>query len=156
MISEVFVSGVFSSLIQTLNGKESNPNIPGYAFPSLLESVIYWHTSYLEKFSIVPLNQISNLSKELNQLMNHPNFIWLKSTAKDSSLYLWDLIQNTYGEYSFTFLPRLFEIAHSLPTSSAGIEQSFSLMKLVRNTLRSNLREDTTQSPLLINNNNNN
>ena len=103
-----------------------------------------------EKFSIVPLNQISNLSKELNQLMNHPNFIWLKSTAKDSSLYLWDLIQNTFGESSFTFLPRLFEVAHSLPASSAGIEQSFSLVKLVRNSLRSNLREDTTQSLLLI------
>lgn len=103
-----------------------------------------------EKFSIVPLNQISNLSKEINQLMNHSNFVWLKSITKGSSLHFWDLIQTTCEEESFMLLPRLFEVAHALPTSSAGIEQSFSLVKLVRSNLRNNLKEETTQALLLI------
>ena len=82
--------------------------------------------------------------------MNHSNFVWLKSITKSSSLHFWDLIQTTYGEVSFMPLPRMFEVTHALPTSSAGIEQSCSLMKLIRSNLRNNLKEKTTQALLQI------
>ena len=106
--------------------------------------------AFNNEFSIVPPNQISELTKEINQIFSNPNFQWTKITTKDSSLYLWDLIQETYGKGCFKLLPRIFQVAHVLPMSSAGIEQSFSTLKLIRNTLRSNLLEETTQALLLI------
>ena len=106
--------------------------------------------AFNNEFSIVPPNQISELTKEINQIFSNPNFQWTKITTKDSSIYLWDLIQETYGKGCFKLLPRIFQVAHVLPMSSAGIEQSFSTLKLIRNTLRSNLLEETTQALLLI------
>ena len=103
-----------------------------------------------EKFKIVPKEKISFMTQELAKLTKNPNLGWAKSISKGSTLYLYDLLRNTFKKEDLKFIPRIFEIAHVLPTSSAGVEQSFSTLKLVRNVLRSNLKEETTQGLILI------
>ena len=68
-------------------------------------------------------------------------------TAKLSSLYLWDLIER---RSDFSYLPQIFRIAHSLPISSATVEQTFSVMKLMKTAIRNRLQESTLQSLLMI------
>ena len=41
--------------------------------------------AFNNEFSIVPPNQISELTKEINQIFSNPNFQWTKITTKDSS-----------------------------------------------------------------------
>ena len=111
----------------------------------LKQKVLYFNSFF---GYIVPEDQISSLVNELNRLVYDENMIWMKTTSKKSSLHLWDLIKSTNEE--FKHLSRIFQIAHCLPTSSAGVEQSFSLLKFIRSVLRSHLNEETTQSLLLI------
>jgi len=58
-----------------------------------------------------------------------------------------NLIQRTTN---FELLPSIFKTIHALPTSSAAVEQSFSLVKLVKTVLRNQLSELTLQSILMI------
>jgi len=115
-------------------------------FPDLKQKILTFNNI----FEIVPQDQIHFLSKEISLLPNDENLLWLQKNAKKSSLYLWDLIKLTNEENSFPLLTKIFMTAHTLPTSTAGVEQSFSILKLIRNVLRSNLHEKTTQSLLLI------
>ena len=104
-------------------------------------------------FRLVPFLETKQLSDEITMLCNE-DILWARASAKNSSLYLWDLIEGTSeainGISKYRHLSTIFRTAHSLPTSSAGIEQSFSTLKFVKNALRSNLLEETTQSLLLI------
>jgi len=104
-------------------------------------------------FGIVPFSCTKELSEEIDLLCNE-DILWARLSAKGSSLYLWDLIEGTSetieGISKYPFLSLIFRTAHSLPTSSAGLEQSFSNLKLVKNALRSNLIEETTQALILI------
>jgi len=77
------------------------------------------------------------------------SFAWEKSVAKSSALYFWNLIENSFCSDVF-YLRQIFRASHSLPTSSAGIESSFSRMKLIKNNSRTSLKEETLQSLLLI------
>jgi len=47
-------------------------------------------------------------------------------------------------------LSKVLKVCHSLPTSSSSLEQSFSRLKFIKNNLRSNIKEETLQSLLLI------
>ena len=69
------------------------------------------------------------------------------NTAKQSSLSLLSLIEK---RFDFLYLPKVFHIAHSLPISSAAVEQTFSLMKLMKTAVRNRLQELTLQSLLMI------
>ena len=109
--------------------------------------------TFSNTFGLVPVLETQKLSDEITKLCNE-DILWARSIAKNSSLYLWDLIEGTSetidGIPKYYHLSTIFRTAHSLPTSSAGIEQSFSTLKFVKNVLRSNLLEETTQSLLYI------
>lgn len=107
-----------------------------------------------ERFKITPFAQINELCEEIAKVEKE-DIVFLKKKTKDSSLALWDLIQETTeetpdGENPYKHLSKIMEVAHVLPTSSAGVEQIFSSLKLIRSSLRSNLRQETVQSLLLI------
>lgn len=51
---------------------------------------------------------------------------------------------------AFPLLNKIFQTAHALPTSSSGVEQSFSSMKLIKSAIRNRLHEETVQSLMMI------
>jgi len=108
-------------------------------------------------FKVMPEEKLNELSKEISLLFTSMNndILMLKRESKNSSLILWSLIKETLGKdqngYNiFPHLSKILNIAHVLPTTSAGVEQTFSLLKLIRSSLRTNLREETVQSLALI------
>jgi len=110
--------------------------------------------TFNEYFQVVPENKIAELINEITSLMEE-NLILLKKTTKKSSLSLWNLFleingEGPDGEMVYPHLSKIFRIAHVLPVSSAGVEQSFSTLKLIRSSLRNRLKEETVQSLLLI------
>ena len=50
----------------------------------------------------------------------------------------------------YPLLKKFFDIAHVLPTSSAGIEQSFSYMKFLKTDLRNRMSEQTLEGLMLV------
>ena len=58
--------------------------------------------------------------------------------------------ENVSLSQTYPNLLKFFEALTALPTSSAGIEQTFSLVKLIKNRLRGGLAVETIESPLLI------
>ena len=101
-------------------------------------------------FEIIGSDQMVYLTNEIGRIITEDDFVWMKKSSKNSSLQLWDFIQDNCNENHKDLLSKIFKTAHALPTTSAGIEQSFSWLKLIRNVLRSNLQEETTQALLLI------
>jgi len=100
-----------------------------------------------EIFQIIPLDSINQLSHEIHQLTQQDLFT-LRKKAKKSSLYLWNLIQETCEDYKL--LDKIFRTAHALPTSSAPIEQTFSTLKLIRDENRTSLLEETCEGLIII------
>lgn len=99
----------------------------------------------------------SEVIKEINELVTI-DLSWARVEASGSSLKLWSLIDSTFtnidpnsGEKKkkFPLLSNIFLTAHSLATSSASVEQSFSLIKYLKNDLRNSLSEQTLQSLVL-------
>jgi len=110
--------------------------------------------TFNEKFQIIPFEKTNELSEEIAKL-EEENYVYLKRIAKDSSLMLWDIIQENsdldiYENCSYQHLSKIMKVAHVLPTSSAGVEQTFSSLKLIRSSIRNRLKEDTVQSLLMI------
>jgi len=77
------------------------------------------------------------------------DFTWARIKSSNSALELWDLIEGSYPN-QFPHLSKIFKHIHSLPTTSANVEQAFSVMKLFKNDLRNSLKEDTLQSLMFI------
>jgi len=117
--------------------------------PELKEKII----TFNEYFDIVSPSQIVELSKEISSLTEE-NLIVLRKNSQQSSLKLWDLIltlnEREDGSNKYKLLSKIFKFAHSLPISSASVEQSFSTLKWLRNNLRSNLNEQTFQSLIML------
>lgn len=109
--------------------------------------------AFNKQFNIIPFDQINALSKEIS-FLTEINLLLLRKEAKKSSLYLWDLIkqmENNGDEMeAFPLLNKIFQTAHALPTSSSGVEQSFSSMKLIKSAIRNRLHEETVQSLMMI------
>jgi len=88
-------------------------------------------------FRIIPQDQIKALCDEIDDLTSQDLYL-LRAKAKDSSLKLWSLIEGMQAndnmdiEPRYKLLGKLLRIAHTLPVSSAVIEQSFSRLKLVK------------------------
>ena len=72
------------------------------------------------------------------------SFTYYKKDKKNS-LQIWDRVEND----GFVLLSTLAKAAQTLPTSSATIEQSFSLMKLAKTDKRSRLSEENLQALML-------
>jgi len=119
--------------------------------PQILKEKILKFNEILE---IIPKTSLQGLCEEINNLA-YSNIDWVRLKSQGSSLYMWDILRcNNYipekQEQGQSLLNKVFSVAHSLSTSSACIEQSFSCLKLVKNLLRSSLREETTQSLMII------
>ena len=154
-IFQIFLAKIFSLLISYL--PLSDPIINTLDFVSLSDSSKILKEKILcfnEIFNLVPKENQKALCEEINHLISS-NIDWARIKSQESSLYLWDLIEGSSsrdsdGDTKYKFLKLIFKISHALPTSSACIEQSFSTLKFVKNLLRSNLQEETTQSLLII------
>jgi len=109
--------------------------------------------TFNKTLEIIPFEKINELVKEINQL-NEENLVLLKKEAKKSALFLWDLVKQLSDQEDegsgYKLLDKLFLTAHALPTSSAGVEQSFSYIKLIKSAIRNRLHEDTLQSLVMI------
>ena len=106
--------------------------------------------TFNEHFKVVPPEQIVELSKEIS-LLEEENIILLRKNTQKSSLRLWDLLlSQSERSDEYLHLSRIFKIAHSLPISSATVEQTFSTLKWIRNHLRSNLKEKTVESLIML------
>ena len=88
--------------------------------------------------------------KEINNLFGEEFF------RSRSSLETWAWIESQYNQKTlkhkpeFPVLSEIFKLAHVLPVSSAGVEQSFSTLKMLKTSLRSQLKESTVESLMLI------
>ena len=92
------------------------------------------------EFNLVPPSEEQTLVAEINDLMTL-NIAWVRIDSKGPSLKMWDIIESTYVKLDdnskrFSMLPSIIRTAHTLPTSSSNIEQSFSFMKLLKSDLR--------------------
>jgi len=115
----------------------------------LKENILYFN----ERFSIIPPQQTPDLFEEIN-LLSSQDKVWMKPLCKESALHFWNLIEGTSttstGCPKYPLLSKVFKIAHSLPTSSACIEQSFSSLKMVKSNLRNQMNEKTVESLIFI------
>ena len=110
----------------------------------LKEKVMFFN----QKFNIVSEQDFEAAILEIDNLQEC-SLEFEKTVAKKSSLDFWSLIEHNFGSNVY-HLSQIWRAAHSLPTSSSNMEQSFSKMKLIKSLLRSSLQEDTVQSLLLI------
>jgi len=104
-------------------------------------------------FAIISSEQIPDLVDEINSLKSQEE-LWMRVVCKESSLHLWDrthgISLSEDGNSKDPLLSKIFRIAHLLPTSTSGIEQVFSSLKLVKSNLRNRLNENSVQSLILI------
>jgi len=107
--------------------------------------------SFNNLFQIIPQNQVPELIEEVQGLDFSKIAFYQENNLKSSSLKLWNDLKNSLEEgQSLHCLSKILHFAHTLPTSSSDIEQSFSSLKFIKNVFRSNLLENTTQALLLI------
>jgi len=60
---------------------------------------------------------------------------------------MWDLLER---HENFEILARLVKIAETLPTSSSPLEQSFSVIKLLKTDIRNSISEESLEGLILI------
>ena len=102
--------------------------------------------SFNKAFSIFP--EENKILLEINDLLKK-NLNWMRRASKGSSLTLWNLIEQTYGN-AFPCLSKIVRFVHSFAPSSANVEQSFSVLKLLKSDLRNSLKEKTLESLILL------
>lgn len=114
-------------------------------FGSMKSKVLDFNT----KYQIIEEENVPILLKELRNL-DTIGFKYFKDQA-DNSIHIWDVVQeHKIKDEKFEFLPHLARVAHTLPTSSATIEQSFSVVKQVRTAVRNSLCEETLEGILFV------
>ena len=108
-----------------------------------------------EQFAIISPEEIVELTAEILQLkMDASNVVLAKSESNSSSLLAWNKIENMSFDIDhhqkYKLLSKIIRTIHTLPTSSSGVEQAFSQVKLVKNLLRSRLSEKLTEALMVI------
>ena len=113
--------------------------------------------NFNRKFKLIPEDQENLIIAEINDLMKL-NINWIRVSSQNSSLKMWDFIESTFNNIDkktkkviqrFPLLSIIFRTVHAFPTSSANVEQVFSLMKLLKSPLRNNMSEKTLHSLVL-------
>ena len=97
-----------------------------------------------EKFGIIKKEDKEEFYQELVKFNGRNMRFYMKD--KKNSLHIWDHIE----EDGFHHISKIARIAQTLPTSSATIEQSFSIMKLIKSDKRNQLTDRTLEALLLI------
>ena len=94
-------------------------------------------------FKVIPEEKLGDLKNELNILMA-PDIYYLE---RSDTLSMWDYIDN---EGHFPYSVQIAKAAQSLPSSSAVVEQAFSLMKLIKTDQRYRLSESALQGLIFL------
>ena len=97
-------------------------------------------------FNVIDETNLEKFQKEIIKVLSNHRLKEFKRLAGGDTLKLWDLI----GFKELELLQKLIVVVHSLPTTSASIEQSFSIMKLYKTEKRNRLQESTLESLMLI------
>jgi len=118
-------------------------------FPPNKEELKTKVLEFNKMFQVVQSEQ--ELIQEINNFYNK-KLDWARCS---SSLQFWSRIESAFtcednGASLFPNLSALVRTAHCLPTSSACVEQSFSILKLCKSPIRNRLKERTIQSLLFI------
>jgi len=100
---------------------------------------------FADYFNIVPEEQKSQLQDELMKLKSVKLDFYKNSS--DGNLHFWDRIKD---QENLSLIPKIIYFAETLPTTSAGIEQSFSLLKLLKTEKRNQLQDSTLEGLTLV------
>ena len=100
-----------------------------------------------KRFNILDEKNMPQLHEEIIKLKSNPRIQEFKQIVQNNTLRLWDLI----GNQDIPLIYMLARMAQSLPTSSASIEQAFSIMKLLKTDKRNQLSNDTFEALILVN-----
>ena len=98
-----------------------------------------------KKFNIIGEENMTKLKEELIKLKNTKIEFYRNST--NSLLHMWDRLEK---EENLVFLPKIMKVAQTLPTSSATIEQSFSVIKLLKTSLRNKLSQSSLEGLVFV------
>ena len=107
------------------------------------------------KNKILEFNKVFQVVKNEQEIIREINSLYTKKLdwARSASSYLqfWSRIESTFANENnkvnlFPNLSILVRTAQCLPTSSACVEQSFSILKLCKSPIRNRLKEETIQS----------
>jgi len=100
---------------------------------------------FSEYFNLIPEDKKSQLQDELMKLKSIKSEFYRDSS--EGNLHFWDRIKN---QENISLIPNIIYFAETLPITSAGIEQSFSLIKLLKTEKRNQLKETTLEGLTLI------
>jgi len=110
-------------------------------YPTLKDKV----RQFNKKFNIIEEENMIELKEELIKLKNSK--LEFHRNNSISLLHLWDRLEK---EEKLIFLPKIMKVAQSLPTSSATIEQSFSIIKLLKTSLRNKLSQSSLEGLIFV------
>ena len=88
--------------------------------------------------------EIENLKQELTRIHGLSPADYRRDAK--NSIHMWDLVEKD----NFTYLPIVAKFAQTFPTSSATIEQTFSILKLIKGEKRYNLSEKNLEGQIYI------
>jgi len=113
-------------------------------YPILKEKIF----KFCEKFNAIEEQEKQALKDELIHLkdFSQAKLAFYRNSSLNL-LHMWDLLEK---QENFRLLPRLVRLAEILPTSSAPLEQSFSIIKLLKTDLRNNLTESSLEGLILV------
>ena len=98
-----------------------------------------------KKFNIIKEENKVKLKEELVKLRNIKIEFYRSNSL--NLLHMWNRIEK---EEKLEFLPQIFKVAQTLPTSSASLEQSFSIIKLSKTHLRNKLSQPSLEGIVYI------
>ena len=100
---------------------------------------------FCEFFNLLDEEDKPKLKEELIKLKNIKVNYYQESST--NTLHMWDRLKSQEG---LNLIPKLIFFAESLPTTSAGLEQSFSQIKLFKSEIRNRMTEATLEGLILI------
>ena len=100
---------------------------------------------FCEYFKLLAEEDKLILQEELVKLKNMRINYYIDSSS--GILHMWDRIQTNER---LQLIPKIVYFAETLPTTSAGLEQSFSQVKLLKTDIRNRLQEATLEGLVLV------
>ena len=101
-------------------------------------------------FAIIPEESSSGLRTEVRKLASKQHFKY-NDEQDFSILRVWDNIERDKSDsFELKIFPQIIRAVQALPTSSVGIEQTFSTVKLVKTLIKNQLGPESLEATLLI------
>ena len=100
---------------------------------------------FSEYFNLIGEEEKALLQDELIKMKNVKVDYYRNTNSND--LQMWDKIR---AQEDLKLIPKIIYFAESLPTTSAGVEQSFSLVKLIKSDIRNRLQETTLEGLIFV------